>query len=194
MRSLDDFPVEVLITLALVAGTYSVAQKLGTSGPLAVVAAGLVIAERAPRDAMSDKTQKYVSIFWTLVDEVLNAVLFLLIGLEVAVLSFHPSTLLLGILAVPIVLVSRLIAVSAPVLVFRWGKQLSFRNVPFLTWAGIRGGISIALALALPSEAPRATILTATYAVVVFTIIVQGSTIGGIARLTVGKRNSNEAG
>ena len=194
MRSLDDFPVEVLITLALVAGTYSIAQKLGTSGPLAVVAAGLVIADRAPRDAMSDKTQKYVSIFWTLVDEVLNAVLFLLIGLEVAVLSFHPSTLLLGALAVPIVLVSRLIAVSAPVLVFRWGKQLSFRNVPFLTWAGIRGGISIALALALPSEAPRATILTATYAVVLFTIIVQGSTIGGIARLTVGKRNSNEAG
>jgi uncharacterized membrane protein/NhaP-type Na+/H+ or K+/H+ antiporter len=193
LRSLDDYPIEVLITLALVAGTYALAQKLGTSGPLAVVAAGLVIGDRAPRDAMSDKTQKYVSVFWTVVDEVLNAVLFLLIGLEVAVLSFHPSTLLLGLCAVPLVLVARLIAVSAPVLVFRWGKQLSFRNVPFLTWAGIRGGISIALALALPGEAPRAAILTATYAVVVFTIIVQGATIGGVARLTVGKRNSNEA-
>ena len=127
----------------------------------------------------------YVSALWTLIDEMLNAVLFLLIGLEVAVLSFQPPALLLGLLAVPIVLASRLIAVSAPLLVFRWGGPLSFRNVPFLTWAGVRGGISIALALSLPGEAPRSTILAATYAVVLFTIIVQGSTMGRVARLTL---------
>ncbi len=188
MRSIDDFPVEVLITLALVAGTYTLAQKLGTSGPLAVVAAGLVIADRAPRDAMSDKTQMYVSALWTLIDEVLNAVLFLLIGLEVAVLPVQPASLVLAAAAVPIVLVARLIAVSVPLALFRWGAELSLRNVPFLTWAGVRGGISVALALSLPETPAKSAILAATYAVVLFTIIVQGSTLASVARLTL-KRN-----
>ena len=194
MRSLDDFPVEVLITLALVAGTYAIAQKLGTSGPLAVVAAGLVIADRAPRDAMSDQTQMYVSALWTLVDEVLNAVLFLLIGLEVAVLRFQAIALLLGIAAVPIVLVARLVAVSTPLLIFRLGRQLSIRNVPFLTWAGVRGGISVALALALPETASKSSILVATYAVVLFTIIVQGLTLKQVAHFTLPKRGQSHLG
>ena len=185
MRSIDDFPIEVLITLALVAGTYALARKLETSGPLAVVAAGLVIADRAPRDAMSDQTQMYVSALWTLVDEVLNAVLFLLIGLEVAVLQFQPAALALGAMAVPIVLVARLIAVAAPLLMFRWGGKLSIRNVSFLTWAGVRGGISVALALSLPDDPYKSTILAATYAVVLFTIIVQGSTLSFVARATL---------
>ncbi len=150
MRAIDDFPVEVLITLALVAGTYALAQKLHFSGPLAVVAAGLLVGDRAPRDAMSEETQGYVSSLWTLIDEVLNSVLFLLIGLEVLVLRFQAGGLVLAACAVPIVLVARLAAVSTPLLAFRWGGNLSPRNVAFLTWAGVRGGISVALALSVP--------------------------------------------
>ena len=185
MRTIDDFPVEVLITLALVAGTYALAQKLHASGPLAVVAAGLLVGDRAPRDAMSERTQGYVSSLWTLIDEVLNSVLFLLIGLEVLVLRFQASSLVLAAAAVPIVLLARLLAVSAPLLVFRWGGNLSARNVPFLTWAGVRGGISVALALSVPESDAKPAILAATYAVVLFTIIVQGSTLGMVARRTL---------
>ena len=188
MKAIDDFPVEVLITLALVTGTYALAQKLGTSGPLAVVAAGLLIGERAPRYAMSDNTQKYVSALWTLIDEVLNSVLFLLIGLEVLVLRFQISGLTLAACAVPIVLLARLVAVSAPVLLFRWGGNLSLTNVPFLTWAGVRGGISVALALSMPESEAKPAILAATYAVVLFTIIVQGSTLGFVAQRTLRAR------
>ena len=185
MKAIDDFPVEVLITLALVTGTYALAQKLGASGPLAFVAAGLLIGERAPRYAMSENTRTYVSALWTLIDEVLNSVLFLLIGLEVLVLRFQVSGLALAACAVPIVLVARLIAVSAPVLLFRWGGSLSLGNVPFLTWAGVRGGISVALALSMPESEAKPAILAATYAVVLFTIIVQGSTLGFLARRTL---------
>ncbi|GJE33503.1 Na(+)/H(+) antiporter NhaP [Methylobacterium oxalidis] len=185
MRTIDDFPVEVLITLALVAGTYALAQKLHTSGPLAVVAAGLLVGDRAPRDAMSERTQGYVSALWTLIDEVLNSVLFLLIGLEVLVLRFETNSLILALAAVPIVLLARLIAVSAPLLGFRWSGNLSARNVPFLTWAGVRGGISVALALSVPESEAKPVILAATYAVVLFTIIVQGSTLGVVARRTL---------
>jgi CPA1 family monovalent cation:H+ antiporter len=185
MRAIDDFPVEVLITLALVTGTYALAQKIGTSGPLAVVSAGLLIGERAPRYAMSERTRTYVSALWTLIDEVLNSVLFLLIGLEVLVLRFEPSALGLAFAAVPIVLVARIISVSAPLIAFRWSDKLSARNVPFLTWAGLRGGISVALALALPDDPSKSAILAATYAVVLFTIVVQGSTLGIVARGTV---------
>ncbi|GJD46998.1 Na(+)/H(+) antiporter NhaP [Methylobacterium cerastii] len=185
MRAIDDFPVEVLITLALVAGTYALAQKLHFSGPLAVVAAGLLVGDRAPRDAMSERTQGYVSALWTLIDEVLNSVLFLLIGLEVLVLRFELGGLALAACAVPIVLVARLVAVSTPLLMFRWGGNLSPRNVPFLTWAGVRGGISVALALSIPESDAKPAILAATYAVVLFTIIVQGSTLGMVARRTL---------
>lgn len=185
MRAVDDFPVEVLITLALVAGTYAVAQKLGTSGPLAVVAAGLLVGDRAPRDAMSQRTQGYVSALWTLVDEVLNSVLFLLIGLEVLVLRFEVSAIILAAAAVPIVLAARAIAVAMPLLLVRWTDLFSARNLPFLTWAGVRGGISVALALSLPEVPDKPAILAATYAVVLFTIIVQGSTLGIVARRTL---------
>jgi Na+:H+ antiporter len=191
MRAIDDFPVEVLITLALVTGTYALAQKLGTSGPLSVVAAGLLIGYRAPRDAMSERTENYVSALWTLIDEVLNSVLFLLIGLEVVVLRFEPSALALAAAAIPIVLIARLFAVSPPLLLLRWSHRLTARNVPFLTWAGVRGGISVALALALPDDPAKTAILTATYGVVLFSIIVQGSTLGMVARLTLSK---NEGG
>ena len=185
MHAIDDFPVEVLITLALVTGTCALSQQLGTSGPLSVVAAGMLIGGRGKRYAMSERTQTYVSALWTLIDEVLNSILFLLIGLEVLVLRFAAASLAIAALAVPIVLLARLVAVSAPLVMFPWSGRLSARNIPFLTWAGVRGGISVALALSLPETPEKPVVLAATYAVVLFTIIVQGSTLGIVARRTL---------
>jgi CPA1 family monovalent cation:H+ antiporter len=185
IRTIDDFAVEVLITLALVMATYTLAARLGTSGPLAVVAAGLLFGERAPRDAMSERTEGYVTALWTLIDEVLNSVLFLLIGLEIVLLPFVPGAIWLGVCAIPIVLIARFIAVWPPLLWPAWRDKLSVRNVPFLTWAGVRGGISVALALSLPDTPHKATILMATYAVVLFSILAQGSTLPIVARMTV---------
>ncbi len=185
MRAIDDFPVEVLITLALVSGTYALAQRMGLSGPLATVAAGLLIGTRAPKDAMSDRTQTYVSALWTLIDEVLNSVLFLLIGLEVLVLDPAPQNYLLALLAIPIALVARLIAISTPLFIPIKGT-FPLRYVPFLAWAGVHGGISVALALALPPSAYKSLILSATYGVVLFSIVIQGSTLGLVARKTLG--------
>jgi Na+:H+ antiporter len=187
MRSIDDFAVEVLITLALVMATYAIASRLGASGPLAVVAAGLLFGERAPRDAMSERTEGYVSALWTVIDEVLNSVLFLLIGLEIVVLPFVAAAIRLALCAIPIVLIARFIAVSPPLLWPAWRSKLSVRNVPFLTWAGVRGGISVALALSLPESPHRTAILMATYAVVLFSILMQGSTLPAFARLTLQK-------
>ncbi|MEO7151469.1 MAG: cation:proton antiporter, partial [Burkholderiaceae bacterium] len=149
------------------------------------VAAGLLVGHRAPQDAMTDVTQRYITTLWTLIDEILNSVLFLLIGLEVLVLSFAPGTFVVALAAVPIVLLARLLAVTAPIVALPWSQRLSIRNVPFLTWAGVRGGISVALALALPEHPVKPIILAATYAVVLFSLIVQGSTIGRVARRTL---------
>ena len=184
IRSIDEYPVEVLITLAVVAGTYAVAQQLGASGPLAMVSAGLLIGDRAPRDAMSEQTKGYVMALWSLIDEVLNSLLFLLIGVEV-LLHLDVGTLLLVATAIPIVLLARLVAVTIPLLLFGWRAGMSLRNVPFLTWAGVRGGISVALALALPEGPAKPAVLVATYGVVLFSIVVQGSTLGALARRTL---------
>lgn len=188
MLTIDDYPVEVLITLALVTGTYALAQRLGASGPLSVVAAGLLIGDRATRFAMSERTESYITSLWTLIDEVLNSVLFLLIGLEVVVLHFSADTFILAAAAIPLVLIARLIAVSVPLIAFKWTGRLRMRNVPFLVWAGVRGGISVALALSLPNDAAKPAILTATYAVVVFSLLVQGSTLGLVARVSLPTR------
>ncbi len=185
MRAIDDFAVEVMITLGLVTATYAIAQSLGVSGPLSMVSAGLLIGYRAPRDAFSDRTQQYVTALWTLIDEVLNSVLFLLIGLEVLLLSTAAVSYGLSLLAIPLVLIARLTAVSTPLLLFGWTRRLTARNIPFLTWAGVRGGISVALALALPNVPEKPAILAATYAVVLFSIIVQGATLARVARATL---------
>lgn len=193
MRLIDDYGIEVLITLALVTATYALAQRLHVSGPLAVVAAGLLIGHRGPRDAMSDRTQTYVFGLWTLIDEILNSVLFLLIGLEVLILQFDKDALLIGAVAVPIVTAARFVAVGTPALI-AWSSQLmTTRNVPFLTWAGVRGGISVALALSVPDGPAKPTILAATFAVVLFSVIVQGSTLGFVARRTILANDSDDA-
>ena len=186
MRAIDDYPVEVLITLALVTATYAVAEAIHVSGPLAIVAAGLIIGDRGPRFAMSDTTKTYVFALWTLVDEVLNSVLFLLIGLEVLLVAFDRGNVAMAVLAVPLVIAARAMALAVPVAVFVRSGEFSATNVPFLTWAGVRGGISVALALAVPDSPSKSVILVATYAVVLFSIVVQGSTLGWLARRTVG--------
>jgi CPA1 family monovalent cation:H+ antiporter len=185
MRAIDDYPIEVLISLALVAGTYTLAAKLHMSGPIAVVVAGLLIGNRGPHDALSDETQRYLFGFWTLIDEVLNSVLFLLIGLEVLVLRLDPSFGWLATSAVPLVLCARLFAVSVSVLALRTSHSFVRGTIPVLTWGGLRGGISVALALSIPEVAEKSVILAATYAVVLFTIIVQGLSLRALVERVV---------
>lgn len=185
MRAIDDYPVEVLISLALVAGTYAVARHFHMSGPIAVVVAGLLVGNRGPLYAMSDQTQQYLFGFWTLIDEILNSVLFLLIGLEVLVLRFDPSLGWLLVATVPLVLFGRFLAVSVPVLLLSTKLQFMRGTIPVLTWGGLRGGISVALALSLPEVAEKSLILAATYTVVVFTLLVQGLSLRTLVRHTV---------
>jgi len=186
MRAIDNYPVEILISLALVAGTYALASKLHVSGPIAVVVAGLLIGSRGPLDAMSGQTQQYLFSFWTLIDEILNSILFLLVGLEVLVLRFDPALGWLALLAVPLALMARLASVAAPVgLLALLGQKFTTGTIPVLTWGGLRGGISIALALSLPEVPEKPLILAATYAIVLFTIVAQGLTLAKVVRSTV---------
>jgi len=184
MRRIDDYPMETLISLALVTGTYALAAKLHMSGPIAVVVAGILVGNRGPVDAMSDLTQRYVFGFWTLVDEILNSVLFLLIGLEVLVLRFDPSFTGLAAASIPLVLMARFLAVAGPVLMLQGRQEFVRGTIPVLTWGGLRGGISIALALSLPEVAEKPPLLAATYAVVVFTIVVQGLSLRAVVGRT----------
>jgi monovalent cation:H+ antiporter, CPA1 family len=185
MRAIDDYSIEVMISLALVVGSYAIASRLGVSGPLAVVVAGLLVGSMGPRDALSDQTKRYLFGFWTLVDEMLNSVLFLLIGLEVLVLRFEPSFGWLMALAVPLVLVARLAAVSGPVLLLGVFRKFARGTIPVLTWGGLRGGISVALALSLPEVAEKSALLAATYAVVLFTLIFQGLSLRAVIKRVV---------
>ncbi len=178
LRSVDSYQVEVLLTLALVMGGYTLASALHLSGPIAMVVAGLVIGNHGRLLAMSDSTREHLDSFWELVDEVLNAVLFVLIGLEILLLSFRGEYLLATIAIIPAVLLARFASVSLPITIMRRYRRFSPRVIEILTWGGLRGGISVALVLSLPSGAEREVILFATYAVVVFSILVQGLTIG----------------
>jgi len=177
MRSIDEHNLEVLITLALVLCTYSIALHLHISGPIAVVIAGLFIGNHGARFAMSEKTRNHVFQFWEISDEILNSVLFLLIGLEVLVVSLRPDVVSAALLAIPIVLAARWISVAIPITALKFGGQFSDGAITILTWGGLRGGISVALALSLPDNVYKAPILTITYAVVVFSIIFQGLTM-----------------
>ncbi len=185
MRSIDEFNVEVMLSLAVVMGGYSVAHWLHVSGPVAMAVAGLVIGNAAVQDAMSKTTRDYVLKFWTLIDEILNAVLFLLIGLEVVAIATDRRTLLLGVVVIPLVLAARWTAVAAPLLFLRRHISLGRAGLPTLVWGGLRGGISIALALSLPPGNTKTILLTATYIVVLFSVIVQGGSVGRlIARVS----------
>ncbi|MCZ6728326.1 MAG: sodium:proton antiporter, partial [SAR324 cluster bacterium] len=181
MRGLDDHVLEIIVTLCLVTGTYSVAHHLHTSGPIAEVVAGLLIGNYGSRFAMSDSTRQHLNTFWEIVDEILNALLFLLIGIEVLALDLRGDNLLLAAIAIPLVLIARSIGVAVPIYALSFFRTFTPGSVPILIWGGLRGGISVALALSLPEHPLRDAILTATYAVVIFSIIVQGLTIAPLA-------------
>lgn len=181
MKAIDDYAVEVLVTLAVVMGGYSLASALHISGPVAMAVAGLLIGNHGVAYAMSDVTRDYVHKFWALIDEILNAVLFLLIGLEAVVLAGQLGLLGLGLLTIPLVLAARAVSVGAPLTA--WRSLLPFRLAfPVMVWGGLRGGISIALALSLPSGPMKDVLVAATYVVVLFSVLVQGGTIGGVVR------------
>ena len=180
MRSIDEYTIEVLISLAVVMGGYSLAMSLHVSGPVAMAVAGLIIGNQGVAFAMSDVTQDYLIKFWALVDEVLNAVLFLLIGLEVIILAIEARYVLAGLGAILIALAARIIAVGLPLRAMRGMIDMGPLALPTLVWGGLRGGISVALALSLPESEIRSELLVATYAVVLFAVIVQGGTIGNL--------------
>ncbi|MGI9413324.1 MAG: cation:proton antiporter, partial [Hyphomicrobiales bacterium] len=185
MRVIDEHNLEVLITLALVFCTYAIALHLHISGPIAVVIAGLFIGNHGAKFAMSENTRDHVFQFWELSDEILNSVLFLLIGLEVLVIGFSPQYAGIAALAIPIVLAARWIAVAIPISLLAVREKFTEGAIAILTWGGLRGGISVALALSLPVSEFTAPILAATYAVVVFSIIVQGLTMKPLVRRMV---------
>ena len=181
MKSIDNYKVEVLLTVAVVMGGYTLASKLGLSGPLAMVAAGIIMGNKGRMRAMSDNTWNYVSSFWELVDDILNAILFVLIGLELLVIPFNTNYLILGAIAIFVVLISRYISVWLPGQLTRLRGRYSNSSVLLLTWGGLRGGISIAMALSLPKGLHNNLWVVATYMVVIFSILVQGLTIEKLA-------------
>ncbi|MFD2543378.1 cation:proton antiporter [Lacinutrix gracilariae] len=183
MRSIDDYDIEVIITLAAVMAGTVLAQKLHISAPLAMVTAGLVVGNDTVRDsAMSETTETYVDKFWELIDILLNTVLFVLIGMEMLVLTFEFEYLLAGFIAIPLVLLCRYISLLVPIKFFE--KKLDFvpKTNLIMTWGGLRGGISIALALGLTQVMERDLFLVITYVVVVFSILVQGMTVGKLVK------------
>ena len=182
MRRIDDYALEVLLTLALVMGCYALAHAVHISGPIAVVVAGLLIGQTGVKYGMSANTRQHVDAFWRLVDEILNAVLFLLIGFEVFALAFGQREILLGLLCIPLVIVARLAAVGLPITLLRFRRSFTPGAIPIMTWGGLRGGISVALVLSLPANEYKPLLLTVTYVVVIFSIIVQGLTMERVVR------------
>lgn len=186
LKQVDNYQVEVLLTLALAMGLYALADALHLSAPIAAVVAGLIVGDRGRTFAMSKKTRENVDTFWELVDEILNVVLFLLIGLELLVLPIERRWLAAGTLAIPIVLSARWLSVAAIIGPLGRVTAQSKGAISVLTWGGLRGGISVAMALSVPDNDSRALILTLTYFVVVFSILVQGLTLGRVIRMASG--------
>jgi CPA1 family monovalent cation:H+ antiporter len=184
LKSIDNYQVEVMITLAIVMGGYTLANALHISGPLAMVIAGIITGNKGKQEGMSDITRDYLGKFWELTDEILNAVLFLLIGLEMLIVSFDNMILLTGLICIFIVLLSRWIAVLVPITILRRFIPFEKNAVTMLTWGGLRGGISVALALSLPEQMHRSELVSITYIIVIFSIVVQGLTVGKIAKMT----------
>ncbi len=185
LRSIDHYQIEVMITLAIVTGGYALASAWHLSGPIAVVVAGLMVGNHGRVLAMSDTTREHLDMFWELIDEILNAILFVLIGLEVLVLTFTHQYLLAGVLVIPLILLSRLLAIGVPITLLRLVRSFTPGVVWLMTWGGLRGGISVALALSLEAGAERDVIVAMTYIVVVFSIVVQGLTMETLVKRLV---------
>ena len=176
LKSVDNYPLEIMLTLALVMGGYSLSSYLHLSGPLAMVVAGLFIGNHGKMFAMSEATHKQLFSFWELIDEFLNALLFVLIGFEVLIISFNFNYIVTGALLIPLILLVRFIGISIPLKLLGSKANLSKGAGVVMTWCGLRGGISIALALSLPESPERSLIIAITYIVVAFSILVQGLT------------------
>jgi CPA1 family monovalent cation:H+ antiporter len=182
LKGINNYQVEVIITLALVMGGYTLADRMHTSGPIAIVVAGLLIGNQGRAFAMSDLTREHLDSFWELVDGILTAMLFLLIGLEIQVIPFNRAYVIAGIAGIGVTLLARWISVGLTVGALRPFRRFSPGTVRILTWGGLRGGISVALALSLPGGPQRDIILVMTYITVVFSIIVQGLSLGKIVK------------
>jgi CPA1 family monovalent cation:H+ antiporter len=178
MKKIDHYQTEILITLAIVMGGYALAQWLHLSGPLAMVVAGLFTGSRSIEHAMSKTTELYVEKFWELIDVLLNAVLFVLIGLELLVLEFNSNYLIAGLVTIPITLLARFISLTIPAALFKGYFHTSNNMIKVMTWGGLRGGLSIAMALSLTTPLPKTQFVFMIYVVVLFSIIVQGLTVG----------------
>ena len=183
LKHVDNYQVEVIISLALVMGGYAFAEAWHLSAPIAIVVAGLLIGNHGRKFAMSDTTREHLDTFWELVDEILNAVLFVLLGLEVLmIIPISTNTLVLAMVTIPVVLLARFISVSLPITTLRNWYQFSPGVIKILTWGGLRGGISVALVLSLPADEVRVYLLPMTYAVVVFAMLVQGLSLGKLVK------------
>ncbi|MDA8414626.1 MAG: sodium:proton antiporter [Desulfobacteraceae bacterium] len=178
LKRVNNYQVEVIITLALVMGGFALADRIHTSGPIAIVVAGLLVGNHGRAFAMSEITRARLDDFWELMDEILNALLFMLIGMEVLVMPFTTSLLVAGLLAIAITLFARWASVGGAIVFMRLFRKFSPGTISILTWGGLRGGISVALALSIPAAPERATIVTITYIIVVFSIVIQGMSLG----------------
>lgn len=189
LRGVDDYKVEVLVSLATAAGGYALAYALHLSGPIAMVVAGLFLGNEGRATAMSETTREHLDTFWELVDEILNAILFVLIGLELLIITFNLQLLTAGVLAFPLVIFARFLPVAGGVSLLRKWRVFTPGAISIMTWGGLRGGISVALALSIPSQLAngeavpeREILLSVAYVVVVISIVAQGLTIGPLLR------------
>lgn len=182
LKSIDNYQIEILITLSLVMGGYALSSEIGASGPIAIVVAGLLTGNHGRQFAMSTKTRQNLDMFWELTDEILNSLLFVLIGIELLIIQLSSRYIIAGMIAILIVLLSRVVSIGVPQLTFSIGKKFDYASLKIMTWGGLRGGIAVALALSLPIGAERGVIITMTYIVVVFSILVQGLTVKYLVR------------
>jgi len=181
MKRIDEWSLEVIITIALAVAGYSLAMALHVSAPIMAVTAGLLIGHVGMAKGMSEETRDYVDTFWRIIDELLNSVLFLMIGLEIFAIAFDADMLTTMVLSLALALFARLAAVVVPLTILRPFRKMEKDVMPMLAWGGIKGGISVALALSLPESQWKPVILASTYGVVVFSILVQGLTVGKLA-------------
>ncbi len=182
MKGIDHYQTEILITLAMVMGGYLLAQKLHLSGPLAMVVAGLFTGSRSKEHAMSDTTELYVYKFWELIDVLMNAILFVLIGLELLTLDFNINYLVAGLIAIPITLLSRYLSLKIPASLFKKHIHADNNTIRLMTWGGLKGGLSIAMALSLSAPLPKTQFVFMIYVIVIFSIIIQGLTVGKLIK------------